>query len=126
MTKKEIAKQYIEFLAKGDIEKVIGLFSENGTVISPIYGESRADQFYKTLNDDTISSELRVKGIFEDPDINQLALYFEYKWTVASGKMVEFDVVDIIEFDHLNKISVLKIIYDTVVSRELIAELKNS
>lgn len=124
MTKKEIAKQYIDFLSKGNVEKIIALFTENGKVHSPIYGELRADKFYETLNDDTINSEIKLKGIFEDSTTKNLALYFEYKWTVKSGKIVNFDVVDIIEFDTQNKISELKIIYDTVVSRRLIEELK--
>lgn len=126
MTRKEIAKRYIGFLANGEVEHIIDLFAENGTVFSPIYGKNRAREFYTTLNEDTANSELNVKGIFEDSETNQLALYFEYKWTVASGKMVEFDVVDIIEFDPQNKISELRIIYDTVVSRQLIEELKDS
>lgn len=49
---------------------------------------------------------------------------FEYKWTVKSGKIVEFDVVDILDFDKENKIIGLKIIYDTVISRNLVDEMK--
>jgi ketosteroid isomerase-like protein len=67
---------------------------------------------------DTISSELKLKGIFDDADSDRIALYFEYKWTIKSGKIVEFDAVDIIVFDNDNKITTLKIIYDTVISRK--------
>jgi len=123
MTRKEIAKKYIDFLSKGNIEMIIRFFAENGKVKSPIYGEKNAIEFYTTLNDDTINSELKLKGIFEDSDSGKLALYFEYIWTVKSGKVVEFDVVDIIEFDAENKIIELKIIYDTIISRKLIDEL---
>jgi hypothetical protein len=125
MTKTEIAKEYIDLLEEGNVDGIINLFAETGRVRSPIYGEKNADEFYKTLNDDTISSELKLKGIFEDSDTGKLALYFEYMWTVKSGKLVKFDVVDIIEFDSNDKILELTIIYDTVISRKLIDEIKN-
>jgi len=125
MGKREIAQQYIEFLSDGDITKVVNLFEENGIVNSPIYGRNKADKFYKILGEDTDNSELEIKGIFEDSETERLALYFRYKWTVKTGKIVEFDVVDIIEFDSQNKILELTIIYDTVISRKLIEEIKN-
>lgn len=122
--KKEIAKQYIEFLSKGNAEGVISLFTEKGKVHSPIYGEKGASDFYKTLAEDTLNSELKLNEIFENANSGNIALYFEYTWTVKSGKIVVFDVVDIIEFDNQNKILELKIIYDTVVSRRLVEEMK--
>ena len=64
-----------------------------------------------------------VKGIFEQNESNDLALYFSYKWTLKNKQKVEFDVVDIIEFDAENKIKKLKIIYDTVLARKLVASL---
>jgi len=126
MTKIEIAKKYIEFLSVGDVEKIINLFAENGKVSSPIYGEKQADKFYKELTEDTVTSELKLKGIFEDADSDRIALYFEYKWTVKSGKIAEFDVVDIFDFNDENKITELKIIYDTVISRNLVDEMKTT
>lgn len=123
MNKSEIAKKYLEHLENGNIEKVIGLFSNNGIVESPIYGIKKADVFYRELNNDTSNSELFLKGIFEQNDSNNLALYFTYKWTLKNNEKVEFDVVDIIELDSENKITKLKIIYDTVISRKLVNDL---
>ena len=123
-SKSEIAKQYIEFLAKGEVNKVIDLFSENGKVSSPIYGEKSASDFYQTLAGDTINSELSLKEIFENPLSGNIALYSEYKWTVKSGKIVKFDVVDLIEFNDDHKIVALKIIYDTVITRRLVEEMQ--
>lgn len=123
MNKSEIAKKYLEHLENGNIEKVIGLFSNNGIVESPIYGIKKADVFYRELNNDTSNSELFLKGIFEQNDSNNLALYFTYKWTLKNNEKVEFDVVDIIELNSENKITKLKIIYDTVISRKLVNKL---
>ena len=123
MDKKEIANTYLEYLERGNIEQLIALFDENGIVDSPIYGIKKADEFYHGLNDDTSNSELHLKGIFEQNESNDLALYFTYKWTLKNNQKVEFDVVDIIEFDAKNKIKKLKIIYDTVLARKLVTSL---
>lgn len=123
-TKKEIAIKYLDYLEKGDIEQIINLFNDQGIVDSPIYGIKKADAFYRELSSDTTNSELHLKGIFEETNSNKLALYFSYKWTLKNKQKVVFDVVDIIEFDASNMISKLKIIYDTVKSRELIRELE--
>ncbi|MGB5385730.1 MAG: nuclear transport factor 2 family protein, partial [Eudoraea sp.] len=84
----------------------------------------KADAFYRELSSDTTNSELHLKGIFEETNSNKLALYFNYKWTLKNKQKVEFDVVDIIEFDATNMISKLQIIYDTLISRELVRELE--
>ena len=123
MNHKEIAKQYLTHLENGNIEKVISLFNQTAIVDSPIYGIKKADDFYRELNSDTTNSKLHLKGIFEENDSNNLALYFTYKWTLKNNQKVEFDVVDIIEFDNQNKISKLKIIYDTVTARKLVEQL---
>jgi hypothetical protein len=123
MTKKEIANKYIDYLEKGDIKKIINLFNDNGIVDSPLYGIKKADKFYHELSSDTSNSKLHLLGVFENNESNNIALYFTYKWTLKNNEKVEFDVVDIIEFDTNNKISKLKIIYDTVIARELIQQL---
>lgn len=123
MTKKEIAIKYIDYLEKGDIKNVVNLFNIDGIVDSPLYGIKKADEFYYKLSSDTTNSQLHLLGIFEDGESNNLALYFTYKWTLKNNERVEFDVVDIIEFDLENKISKLKIIYDTVIARTLKEQL---
>ncbi|WP_282122304.1 nuclear transport factor 2 family protein [Algibacter mikhailovii] len=123
MNKTDIAKEYIKHLENGNIDHVIALFDLNGIVDSPLYGIKRADEFYPELNSDTANSELSLLGIFEENNSNKLALYFTYTWTLKNNQIVEFDVVDIIEFDNQNKISKLKIIYDTVMARKLVGQL---
>lgn len=124
MTKKEIALKYLEHLETGNVDKVIALFNENGIVDSPVYGIKKADEFYHILDNDTTNSKLSLLGIFEEETSSNLALYFKYEWTLKNNQEVAFDVIDIIEFDAQNKISKLKIIYDTVISRELVKQLE--
>lgn len=123
MTKKTIAKTYLEYLEKGEIDKVIDLFTLGGIVDSPIYGVKSAKEFYYELKNDTKASTLVLKGIFQEKNNQNIALYFSYKWTLKSNKIVTFDVVDIIEFDAKNKIKTLKIIYDTAAARKLVHAL---
>jgi ketosteroid isomerase-like protein len=122
----EIVKNYIDLLEKGDIRDVISLFSKSGVVYSPIYGKKSAEKFYNDLAEDTTESKLTIKGIFEEPDSNRVALYFNYKWTLKNDEKVNFDVVDIIVFDDEGKISELHIIYDTVQSRGMVHSLDES
>jgi len=70
-------------------------------------------------------SELELKKVFQNSRSGNIASYFEYAWTFKSGKTVVFDVVDKFKFDHENKITELKIIYDTVLARSIIKKIRN-
>ena len=124
MKKRIIANQYITYLQSGDIPGVLSLFSQDAIVHSPLYGTQSAAKFYEALSNDTANSELKILGIFEDPNSYQLALYFNYKWTLADDSSVDFDVVDILKFNDEYKITSLKIIYDTVHSRKALNDMK--
>ncbi len=120
LQKTDIAKQYIRALATGNLQEICDLFSEIALVDSPIYGLLNAQEFFKRLMADTKQSELKIHRIFEDHSSGELALYFEYQWQLNTEKRVCFDVVDIMKFDDLNKITALKIIYDTYAARQLL------
>ena len=117
-----IVRKYMEWLEKGDMQNIVALFSENGTVDSPLYGVKKASEFYKILSADTADSKLKLNGIFEEKTTGRIALYFNYNWILKNNKSVNFDVVDIIEFNENGKIESLKIIYDPTQSRKLFGE----
>ena len=123
MTKQETALTYLDLLEQGKTNDLLQLFSAEAMVDSPVYGLMKPKEFFRVLDNDTANSELRLSGIFEENNSQRLALYFNYKWTLKNNKKVEFDVVDIMEFDALNKIVRLSIIYDTAKSRKLVSEL---
>ena len=100
------------------------MFTDDGLVISPLYGKQPAKIFYKTLAADTNTSKVNFDGLFFEKDSNRISLLFEYLWELKDGKMIEFKVVDILEFNTENKIEKLTIIYDTVYSRKALAKLK--
>ncbi|NER15525.1 nuclear transport factor 2 family protein [Leptobacterium flavescens] len=120
----EIAEKYLTYLEEGNVDGVISLFSENGIVESPLYGLRPASEFYRDLNNDTTNSSLKLDGVFTEEGSRRISLLFDYEWTLKNNKKVRFKVVDIICFNDLNKIEKLTIIYDTVVSRKLLEELK--
>ncbi|MBQ4819142.1 nuclear transport factor 2 family protein [Aquimarina sp. MMG016] len=122
MTKQEVAHDYLSFLEKDEIAKVIGLFTEDGIVVSPLYGTQSAKTFYKQLSEDTDSSKLKFDGLFFEKDSNRISLLFDYHWELKDGENVDFKVVDIIELNSKNKIEKLTIIYDTVEARVLLGK----
>lgn len=123
-SKIEIAEKYIEFLHAGEIDAIISLFAPNAEVDSPLYGLMKAPEFFNMLKADTTESTLTTHGIFEKAASNEIALYFNYLWHLKNGTSVKFDVVDIMKFDDNTKITHLKIIYDTVKARPLLAQQK--
>ena len=111
----EICKKYLDALNESDLEKVLLLFTENAMVISPLYGEIAAASFYKKLFADTRNSETKLLNIFDSSDKgNSIGLHFHYTWTLQSGSVVEFEVVDVFELSKdRNCFTKLTIIYDT-------------
>ncbi len=119
-----IAQNYLSFLEKGDIPKILSLFTKDGTVVSPVYGTKPAREFYQHLSNDTHKSVIKFDGIFFEKEKHRIALLFDYQWVLKNHKKVAFKVMDIIDFNDNLKIEKLTIIYDTVVSRDLVKSLK--
>jgi len=124
MTKQEIANTYLSSLEKGDIDKIIDLFTKDGVVESPLYGRQLAKDFYPILFNDTTSSELKFDGLFIEDNSNRMSLLFDYVWVLKDGKKVNFKVVDVITLSPQNKIEKLVIIYDTIHTRVAVEGLK--
>ncbi len=124
MSVKEIVQKYLFYLEKGEVNKVIDLFTKDGIVESPLYGTQPARIFYKALAEDTNSSKLKFGGLFFEDNTNRVSLLFDYDWELKDGGRVVFKVVDIIEFNTNHKIKKLTIIYDTVHSRDALERLK--
>lgn len=123
-SKQEIAELYIKHLSDGKMKSITFLFSKDAIVLSPVYGEQKAVEFYKILGADTNTSVLTSKGFFDEADSNRFALFFNYEWEIADGNLVNFDVVDIFELDGHKKIKKLQIIYDASESSKMVQQLK--
>ncbi|GAA4278863.1 nuclear transport factor 2 family protein [Aquimarina mytili] len=123
MTKEEVARNYLLYLEKGEIDKIIDLFAADGIVVSPLYGTKSAKDFYEVLSTGTNTSKLQLDGLFFEKDSNRVSLLFDYHWELKHGEIVDFKVVDIIELTTENKIKKLTILYDTVRSRAALNNL---
>lgn len=115
MSVKSLCIQYLNALNEGNISQVLSLFTVDGTVSSPLYGEKSVVQFYEELFSDTSRSETRLLHVYDSTDSqDSVALHFEYKWTFSSGELVTFECVDVFFLNQdKSQFSSLKIIYDT-------------
>ena len=123
---KKLCKEYLKALNDGNLNNVLNLFTTDGVVISPLYGEMSANKFYTDLFNDTNRSDTRLLNIFiSNMDDTSVALHFQYKWTLKSEKIVEFECVDVFEITEDEKqFKKLKIIYDTTPIRDDFNESK--
>ena len=104
---------YLEALRLGDAEIAISLFSHDGVVDSPLYGEQPAREFYPALFADTSESVLTLRKILLSVDTTTIAFWFDFDWILANGTPAPFTVVDVAELDDSGRIKHLHIVYDT-------------
>ncbi|BBM84249.1 nuclear transport factor 2 family protein [Candidatus Uabimicrobium amorphum] len=116
----DICKLYLEALNTKDLEGVLKLFHNEAVVYSPLYGEIKAELFYKTLFEDTTSSDTKLLDLFySDSKKTSVALHFNYRWQMKNGEHFEFDCVDIFEISSdATQFLKLTIIYDTAPLRD--------
>jgi len=123
MTADELALKYIEALESQDLNGIIALFTENGQVISPLYGQLPAVDFYGQLFNDTQYSQIQLNDVFDNSPEGKVAIFFKYRWHLKGSETVSFDVVDLIELSD-GKIEKLTIIYDTFQTRQVFNQRK--
>lgn len=113
----ELSSAYLQHLENAELTALLNLFSPEAEVLSPLYGRQSATDFYTDLFADTNQSELTLKGTFINTANHSGCIFFQYSWTLATGEVVSFDVIDYLELGTEGKITFLQIVYDTVQSR---------
>ena len=109
-----IIQKYFRALESCDANTLTSLFSTNGIVHSPLYGDRPARDFYNDLINDTTASTISLLNTFTNPKKpNIYAAHFRYDWTLKDGSKTNFECIDIFHFDKQSKITELTIIYDT-------------
>lgn len=114
---KEVMLAYLKALEAADLESLVALFAPAGQVVSPLYGRQAAVDFYRDLLADSQASRVQLLNHWYEEETFRGALHFEYHWTLKNGEEVQFEVVDILQFDIMGKITELRIIYDTQQTR---------
>lgn len=116
----EIVRSYFEFLTASDVGSIVALFAEDGYVESPVLGTMPATDFYRNLDDASAQNVLTVHRVMSSDDDRFHAAHFTYDWTLTKGGNIEFDGVDLFEFNDNNQIVSMKIFYDTHPTREAV------
>jgi len=111
---KDTLYTYVEALETGNLERILNVFTENGIVHSPLYGDQLAAEFYTKLFADTKQSDITLLNIFESTENNYTAaVHFKYHWILRDGTPAHFECVDVFKFDENGKVADMTIIYDT-------------
>ncbi len=112
--RESIIKAYFHGLETASYEQVIKLFDKNAIVHSPLYGDVKAETFYRDLFAVTTSSKITLKNILLSANNPQVAAaHFQYDWVLKDGTPAPFECIDVFQFSTDNKIVDLKIIYDS-------------
>ena len=128
MNSEQLCNSYLAAMNEGNADKVLALFAPGATVVSPLYSTMPADAFYRELFADTNRSDTTLLHVFDaTQDSSSVALHFHYQWTLKSGKVVQFECVDIFELTPArDKFTKLTIIYDTASIRADFSETHTS
>jgi ketosteroid isomerase-like protein len=116
MDAQRLVENYLTALEDADLNAMLGLFAPEAMVHSPLYGPTRAVDFYPRLFADTSDAQLTLKGVMRGSARGgraQIAAWFHFDWRLPSGRAAPFDVVDVMEVDD-ELIAALHIVYDTV------------
>jgi hypothetical protein len=103
---------YLRALRTSDVQLAVSLFTADGIVDSPLYGELPAREFYPALFADTAESVLTLRKTLLSEDQTTIAFWFDFGWVLAGGAPAPFTVVDVAELQQ-GLISRLHIVYDT-------------
>lgn len=69
-----ICEKYLQALNSGKLKDVLDLFSEGAVVVSPLYGEMLATDFYKKLFQDTNNSKTKFLGVYQTTESEVLPI----------------------------------------------------
>ncbi len=116
----DIVRSYFELLSASDTASIVALFADDGYVESPVLGTMPAGAFYETLDDASSKNALTVHRVMSSEDDSVHAAHFTYDWTLTKGGQIEFDGVDLFEFNDDDEIVSMKIFYDTHPTREVV------
>lgn len=120
---RQVSSHYLDGLGKANLPTILNLFTPAALVISPLYGSVPAASFYHKLFADTQTSEVELKDVLTNEAQRTACLFFIYRWTLSSGELVTFEVIDYLAFNEKGLIDSLQIVYDTQHSRKAYQEL---
>ncbi|GAA2059783.1 nuclear transport factor 2 family protein [Williamsia deligens] len=108
----EAVHNYVEYLAAGDAEKVVGLFADGATVEDPIGSDIRSTresllEFYGGVCAMSPSTELRWAKVAGDTAVFEFVLH-----TRAGDNTFTVTPVDIMRFDEDGRVVSMRAVWD--------------
>jgi len=113
MTCKNVIQTYCQALKDNDYQTIINLFSDDARVFSFQAGEKSPADFFNNLFANSRRVKVELKNILVDLDNEKTIAAYIYLDAVFGEFTLQFEAVDIFEFDSKNKIKTLRIILDT-------------
>ena len=121
----KLCQQYFVAVNERNLERIGALFAPDATVLSPIIsGALNVRDFHQRLFEDMQHTLTKIKTVFGSVNsVASIALHFSHTWTLADGKVVNFDGVNIFELTpDGTRFTKLTIICDTTSVRPHLAE----
>jgi len=112
MTYCDCIQTYCTALKTNDYHTIIGLFSKDATVFSYFAGETSAPKFFENLFKTSRRTNVELKNLFIGENAT-IAAYIHLEAIWNNKIVIQFEAVDIFEFDAEHKIKTLRIILDT-------------
>jgi hypothetical protein len=119
----KVIENYCRSLLNNDLKDILSLFAGNATVFSDLSGENSAADFFRKLFDMSTRKQVKLKNIFFSLDSKTVAVWIELDVIFSKQDYnLQFEAIDIFEFDNYGKISKLKIIRDTYPVRAMLKD----
>lgn len=129
MSYESVIRQYFQDVENANFEAIMSHFEKNSVVVSPIYGERPAIEYFTAIFSDTKTVKVVIQNIFFGQDQqNTVMAQFRFDWIMKDNQSTSFDCIDVFEFvsPESDKIKKLTIIYDSYLSRTKFNQMKKS
>ena len=125
---RELCARYVAALEAGDLAAVLALFEPAASVVSPLYGEVSAQDFFAAAITDTQAAKPELLQVYVAEDRpSSVAARLRYGWTLSSGFATDLEAVDLFELNEAgDRFTRLTIVYDTAPVRESFSGMKQA
>ncbi|TGN98126.1 nuclear transport factor 2 family protein [Burkholderia sp. USMB20] len=114
---------YLKALESGDVAAICALFTPDAQIFSPFLGWMSPRPFFEKVA--AASGPSRITPIdicVSATGARRATGYFVYDWGLKDGTAVQFECVDVFEFDDDARIERMIIVYDTYPIRSTVGD----
>ncbi|MCA8252538.1 nuclear transport factor 2 family protein [Burkholderia sp. AU31624] len=105
---------YLKALEGGDVAAICALFTPDARIFSPFLGWMQPTPFFEKVVAASGQSRITAIDICVSATGARRAIgYFVYDWGLKDGSAVQFECVDVFEFNESGLVERMVIVYDT-------------